>query len=116
MTIRGLDHVYYWTRDLDAAVAFYRDVVGLPLAVRHGNDWAELDAGPVRLALHGTEGDQIPASGTIVFGVDDLDAERWRLEQAGVVFDELMGEVEGRLRFATFHDPDGNPVQLIERI
>jgi len=27
---------------------------------------------------------------------------------------ELISEVEGFARFATFRDPDGNPVQLIE--
>ena len=115
MTIHGVDHVYYWTRDMDAAVAFYGEVVGLALAVRHGNDWAAFEAGPIRLALHGTDGDAVPAGGTVVLGVDDLDAERRRLESGGVMFDEHVGEVEGGLRFATFHDPDGNPVQLMER-
>jgi catechol 2,3-dioxygenase-like lactoylglutathione lyase family enzyme len=110
----GIDHVYYWTRDLDAAVAFYRDVVGLTLEVRHGDDWAAFDAGPVRLALHGTTAEP-PPSGTVVFAVDDLDLERRRLEAAGVRFDEHVGEVDGRVRFASFRDPDGNPVQLLER-
>ena len=27
-----------------------------------------------------------------------------------------VGEVEGFARFATFRDPDGNPVQIIEYI
>jgi hypothetical protein len=31
-----------------------------------------------------------------------------------VVFDEHVGEVPDRARFATFRDPDGNPIQLIE--
>jgi catechol 2,3-dioxygenase-like lactoylglutathione lyase family enzyme len=107
-----LDHVYYWTRDMDAAVAFYRDVVGLPLVRRDGNEWAEFDAGPVRLALHGT--DTVAPSGTVVFRVSDLDAARWTLTARGAVFDASVGEVEGFARFSTFRDPDGNPVQLIE--
>jgi predicted enzyme related to lactoylglutathione lyase len=98
---------------MDAAVEFYRDVVGLALEVRHGNEWAEFEAGPIRLALHGTG--EPARSGTVVFAVDDLDAERQRLERAGARFEEYVGEVEGRLRFATFHDPDGNPLQLLER-
>jgi catechol 2,3-dioxygenase-like lactoylglutathione lyase family enzyme len=117
MGLLGIDHVYYWTSDMDAAVAFYRDVVGLALEVRRGDDWAEFRAGPVRLALHGIDAaaHRTP-SGTVVFAVDDLDAERRRLEAAGVRFEEHVGEVEGRLRFATFRDPDGNPVQLLERL
>jgi catechol 2,3-dioxygenase-like lactoylglutathione lyase family enzyme len=113
MAVAAIDHVYYWTRDMDASVAFYRDVVGLPLVRRSGDAWAEFDAGPVRLALHGTD-DQAPGSGTAVFRVDDLDAERAALESRGAAFDAFVGEVEGFARFATFRDPDGNPVQLIE--
>jgi catechol 2,3-dioxygenase-like lactoylglutathione lyase family enzyme len=108
-----VDHIYYWTRDMDRALAFYTDVVGLPLVRRDGDEWAELDGGPVRLALHGADADR-PTSGTVVLRVDDLDRTRWTLEQRGVAFDEYVGEVEGYARFATFHDPDGNPVQIIE--
>ena len=108
-----LDHVYYWTANMDASVAFYRDVVGLELVRRDGDEWAEFDAGSVRLALHGTD-DPVPPSGTAVFRVDDLDDARLRLTARGARFDAHVGEVEGLARFATFRDPDGNPIQLIE--
>ena len=108
-----VDHIYYWTRDMDRALAFYIDVVGLPLVRRDGNEWAELDGGPVRIALHGTD-EEHPTSGTVVLRVEDLDATRWTLEQRGAVFDAYVGEVEGLARFATFRDPDGNPIQIIE--
>jgi glyoxylase I family protein len=111
--IGPLDHVYYWTRDIDRSVAFYTEVVGFALARRSGREWAELEAGPTRFALHGTEED-LPPSGTVVLRVDDLDAARATLEQRGAVFDAFVGDVEGFARFATFRDPDGNPVQLIE--
>jgi catechol 2,3-dioxygenase len=111
--IGAVDHVYYWTRDMDRAVAFYRDVVGFTMAHRAGDEWAEFDAGSVRFALHGTDGEP-SGSGTVVLRVDDLDAARRSLEDRGVAFDAYVGEVEGFARFATFRDPDGNPVQLIE--
>ena len=111
--IGELDHVYYWVRDMDAAVAFYRDVLELALVRREGDEWAEFDAGPVRLALHGSdEPDQ--GSGTIVFRVEDLDEARFGLRDRGARVDEHVGEVAGFARFATVRDPDGNPVQLIE--
>lgn len=111
--IGSLDHVYYWVRDMDAAVAFYTGVAGLALMRRTGNEWAELDAGAIRLALHASESPP-DGSGTVVFRVKDLDRARWGLEQRGARFDEHVGEVEGFARFATFRDPDGNPLQLIE--
>lgn len=112
--IQGLDHVYYWTRDMDRAVTFYREVIGLTLRRRAGDEWAEFEAGPARLALHGTDEAELPSSGTAVFRVADLDEARWVLEQRGASFDGPESEVPGSARFATMHDPDGNPVQLIE--
>jgi len=49
-----------------------------------------------------------------VFEVDDLDAERRALEGRGVRFHERVGEVSGYARFASFDDPDGNTVQILE--
>lgn len=114
MTVRRLDHVYYWTADMDAAVDFYRDVIGLPLLRRDGDSWAEFDAGRVRFAVHGRAPDQpVPAGGTVVFEVADLDATRRELEGRGARFEEA-GEVEGYARFASLRDPDDNLLQIIE--
>jgi predicted enzyme related to lactoylglutathione lyase len=111
-----LDHVYYWTSDMDRAVTFYQDVLGLTLSFREGSRWAEFDVGPSRLAVHGLpEGRGIePGGGTAVFRVQDLDAARVDLEARGAEFDEHVGEVEGFARFASFRDPDGNVLQIIE--
>jgi len=113
--IGEIDHVYYWVRDMGAAVAFYGDVLGLPLVRRDGDEWAEFEAGPVRLALHGTV-ETLPGSGTVVFRVADLDAATMVLAGRGASVVDHVGEVEGLARFATVRDPDGNPVQLIEYV
>jgi predicted enzyme related to lactoylglutathione lyase len=49
-----------------------------------------------------------------VFRVHDLDDAHRALEARGAIFDAFVGEVAGFARFATFRDPDGNPIQLIE--
>lgn len=117
MSERTVDHVWFWTRDMGRAIAFYADVVGLELLRRHGDDWAEFDAGPVRLGLHGAAGrPELPGGGTVVLRVDDLDASKAALEGRGVSFDAHVGEVEGRARFASFADPDGNALQIIEYV
>jgi catechol 2,3-dioxygenase-like lactoylglutathione lyase family enzyme len=57
---------------------------------------------------------ELPHGGTVVLRVDDLDLARAGLEGRGVRFDDHVGEVDGRARFASFADPDGNRLQLIE--
>jgi len=110
-----LDHVWFWVGDMDRAVAFYERTLGLRVLRRDGDVWAELDAGGVRLGLHVAGDRREPASGgTVVLRVDDLDLARAALEGRGVRFDDHVGEVEGRARFASFADPDGNRLQLIE--
>jgi glyoxylase I family protein len=110
-----VDHVWFWVADMDRSIAFYRDLLGLALVHRAADEWAELDGGPVRLALHGGAADRArPEGGTVVFRVEDLDAVKLRLEGLGVAFDEHVGEVPEVGRFASFADPDGNRVQLFE--
>ena len=116
MTTLELDHVYYWATDMDRSVRFYEDVVGLPLVRRDDGNWAVFDAGPLQLALHGAiEGRPVQTGGaTAVFKVQDLDEARVSLEGRGAEFEEHVGEVQGFARFASFRDPDGNVVQIIE--
>src|SRR5436853_6937830 len=79
--VGGLGLVFYWVADLDRAVAFYRDLLGLPLARRDGNNWAEFDAGGRRFALHAVgEGLPVnPGGATAVFRVEDLDRAKSEL-------------------------------------
>ncbi len=113
--VNELDHVYYWTADMDRAVGFYADVLGLRLVRRDGESWAVFDAGGRMFALHGAlEGRPVqPGGATAVFSVDDLDRARALLEEKGIEFGH-EGDVQGYARFASFHDPDGNTVQIIE--
>jgi predicted enzyme related to lactoylglutathione lyase len=115
VTVPTVDHVWFWVADMDRAVGFYTESLGLPMRMRHGDDWAELDAGGIRIGLHGAGGREAPArGGTVVFAVDDLDLAKAALEQRGVAFDDHLGEVPGYARYASFRDPDGNEMQLIE--
>ncbi len=113
--IGPIDYVYFWTSDMDRAVKFYGQVLGLRLVHQDQSKWAEFDAGPLRLALHAAVEDRAPEpGGTVVFRVDDLDAARAKIEARGAEFEEPAGEIEGYARFASLRDPDGNRVDLIE--
>jgi CreA protein len=111
-----IDHVYYWVSDMDRAAKFYEEILGLSMRRREGPNWAELDGGTIRLALHGAiEGrsQAVPGGATVSFSVADLDAARRELESRGLEFDHV-GEVGEEARYATFRDPDGNTLQIIE--
>ena len=115
--LRVLDHVYYWVTDMDRSTRFYREVLGLALVRRDGDEWAEFDAGSTRLALHAHMSGQSHVAGgaTAVFQVDDLDAAKAALSARGVEFGH-EAEVKGFARFASFVDPDGNTLQIIEYV
>ena len=80
-----------------------------------GERWAEFRGG-VRAAgaLHGTDEATDGPSGTVVFRVDDLEPRGGPWSNGGSSSIRFEAEVPGFARFATFHDPDGNPFQLIE--
>jgi catechol 2,3-dioxygenase-like lactoylglutathione lyase family enzyme len=115
IVVDRLDLVFYWVSDMDRAVSFYRDVLGLTLLRQDSATWAEFDAGGRRFALHSAgEGQPVGGGGaTAVFAVGDLNRAKSDLAARGVTFTH-EGDVEGYARFASFLDPDGNSVQLIE--
>jgi predicted enzyme related to lactoylglutathione lyase len=114
--LKRVHNVFYWTKDLDEAVAFYRDVLGLSMRLRIENDWAEFDVGGTTVAVHGTRGGSQPPylGATVVFEVDDLDATMRALYGRGVRFEGEVTEVPESGRFASFVDPAGNVVQIFE--
>jgi predicted enzyme related to lactoylglutathione lyase len=113
--VNRLDLVFYWVADMDRAVAFYRDVLGLKLLRQDSGNWAEFDAGGERFALHALGAGQTISQGgaTAVFSVDDLDEASSELSARGISAVH-EGDVEGYARFASFLDPEGNVFQLIE--
>lgn len=110
--VRGLDLVWLPVRDLDRAIAFYRDRLGLPLQYR-SKVWAEFFSVPPHFALW-RKPECDPCPGRVFLAVDDLGAAAERLRVAGVdvVFGPqtyFYGEV---LEFA---DSEGNIVGLYRR-
>jgi catechol 2,3-dioxygenase-like lactoylglutathione lyase family enzyme len=113
--LKQLDLIFYWVSDMDRALSFYRDVLGLRLVRRDEEKWVEFESGGRRLALHAVaEGQPMtPGGATAVFSVDDLDRAKADLSSRGVRFGH-EGDVAGFARFASFLDSEGNTVQLIE--
>jgi predicted enzyme related to lactoylglutathione lyase len=109
--IDGISRVWLPVSEMNAAVAFYRDKLGLEVE-EHG-DWSEVSAGSERIGLNASESPAGSGGAVIAFSVDDLDATVERLKGNGV---EFSGEVSEHPwgRIAPFEDPDGNDLQVYE--
>lgn len=114
--ITRISSAFYWTRNMDAAANFYTGVLGLPLMRRHGDGFAQFDAGGVPLGLHGPVDGVVPdgAGATVVLECDNLDETMKQLSGAGVTFEGDVTQTPAGARFVGFRDPDGNLLQLIQ--
>jgi len=116
--VTGVDFVAVPTRDLEAAADFYGNVLGLERSVyipdRH---YAEFETGNLTLSVANFEqmGMEHHASpNPIALHVEDIEAARTALEQAGVTFTGDTFDT-GVCHMALFTDPDGNAFMLHHR-
>ena len=115
----GMMMVTVQVRDLDAAVAWYSDVLGLSVLVLEPGEFCMLvppgSQGPA-LALATDHPDRISSRPSIGWAptlvVDDFDAAVAELRQRGVTFDaEEEGADEG-YRLVRVLDLEGNPIGI----
>ncbi len=113
-----VDFVAVPTQDRDRAERFYGEVLGLERNPNSNERWLEFETANVTLALVQPETIGIPFAplpfGAIAIRVDDVEAAKSRLEEAGV---EFKGEIwdSGVCNGAAFRDPDGNGLMLHRR-
>lgn len=99
MKVKSLHQVSLTVRDLDAAVSFYHEILGLPLTARfdQGVKLAFLDLTGTRLMLEQGEGS---VSGSVIYlYVEDIDDAVAEAKTKGI---EVVGEPH-----AIHHDADG---------
>src|SRR5208337_1131980 len=80
-----LTYVIKFVADMDRAVKFYRDVLGLPLKFQ-SPEWSEFATGETTLALHPASARNSPAAVELGFSVPDLQEFHRELSQKGVQF------------------------------
>jgi predicted enzyme related to lactoylglutathione lyase len=115
MTVKKLQNAYYVTRDMDRAVGFYRDALGLDLIFEDGKKWTQFKAGGINFAMASDEEAPDGAVGaTVVFEVEDIASMKASVSAAGA---EILGErdMADHGKTLTFRDLDGNLVQLYQR-
>ncbi|MPY11006.1 VOC family protein [Arthrobacter bussei] len=111
---KGVATVWVPVEDMDRALAFYRDTLGLDVSMQE-DEWAEIDAGGLTIGLNAREDTHGGAGGGAVIS----------LEPEGSIEDELEriaarggASVEGDIseypwgRILPFKDSEGNDLQL----
>lgn len=108
--------------DLDAAVRFYRDELGLTLLFQAPPGLAFFDLGGIRLMLSVPEGGAAvgPSTGAIYFRVADLGAAHATLRERGVRFEDephLVARMPDHELWMCFvRDPGGNLLGLMSEV
>ena len=116
--VTGTDFITVATKDIDAAMEFYGDVLGLPFSKRWGQmPAAEFETGSLTIAVMQSDAFNIefsPHTHPIALHVDDVESARAQLEAKGVEFaaDTLDS---GVCHMAYFADPDGNRLMFHHR-
>jgi len=105
--------------DIDRAVKFHRDTLGLPLLFQAPPSLAFFQIGSVRLMLSPPENPEQDHPGSFLyFRVKDIESVYRTLVGKGVKFMDKPHRVHEAadydLWMAFFHDPDKNPMALME--
>jgi len=106
---------WYQVADLDRAKKFYGEVLGLKQTIEIPG-WCEFShaEGAASIGLNQMREGDNERGATVVLRVDDLARAQDDLKQKGVAFEGVVEEIPGMVRIATFRDPDGNRLQLIQ--
>ena len=121
MNIKGIGQINIRTHDVDRAVAFYRDALGLRFLFRGGPNLAFFDCGGVRILLDKPEGAEFDhASSIIYFSVDDIRASFAALRQRNVKMmsePHMIARLEDReVWMAFFRDSEDNVHALMSEV
>lgn len=118
-SVSGIRQIAITVSDVESALGFYRDVLGLALLFRAGPDLAFLDAAGVRIMLTTPQGaGAVGANSTLYFTVSDIDTTHAALVARGATSErapQLTARMpDHELWIGFLRDPDGNLVGLLE--
>ena len=114
-----VNYAIVYVSDMTRSVAFYRDVLGLPLKFESPG-WTEFATEGATLALHACDASkpsydnhEQPGRWRSCFSVPNLDEYHRRMVEKGVPCLQEPEELFGA-RIAQYLDPDGLPISVSE--
>ena len=105
-----LGYAIKYVADMDKAVAFHRDILGLTLKFA-SPFWSEFDTGATTLALHAASDEHPAGNVQLGFAADDLAAFYAAREANGVTFTQQPTPMHGQT-IARFLDSEGAETSL----
>lgn len=105
-----LNYAIKFVADMESAVRFYRDALGLGLRFE-SPFWSEFDTGETTLALHPASDENPAGSVQLGLSVDDVDRFYDSARAEGLVFTSPPSDVHGT-RIARFRDADGAEISV----
>jgi methylmalonyl-CoA/ethylmalonyl-CoA epimerase len=116
-TLSRIHQIAQPIHEIDRAVAFYRDTLGLPFLFAAPPSLAFFDCGGVRLMLSPpSPGHDHPGS-VLYFAVDDIQAAYTALAARGAAFSDPPKKIatlaDREVWLAAFADTEGNPLALM---
>jgi len=132
--IKTIDHIGIMTNDLQQSVEFYTDVLGFSVSRKIEMEevglsavFVEKDGSKIELMGYKDEipkrsegieiklgGSSIPINDHITFSVDDIGATVTDLKEKGVMFYLEPVQLESGMKLASFKDPNGVLIELVE--
>lgn len=105
-----LTYVIKFVADMDRAVHFYRETLGLPLKFQSPG-WSEFLTGETTLALHAADADHPAGQKRLGFRVPDLKAFYAEMTAKGVRF-TMPPSMQFGVLMAQFVDSEGTEVSV----
>jgi len=132
--IKAIDHIGIITNNLQKSVEFYTDVLGFSISTKIEMDdigfsaiFVEKNGSKIELMGYRDEipkrsegikiklgGSSIPINDHITFSVDDIGATVTDFKEKGVIFYLETVQLEGGMKLASFKDPNGVLIELVE--
>jgi lactoylglutathione lyase len=105
-----LNYAIKFVSDMNAAIAFYRDTLGLPL-IFQSPFWSEFETGGTKLALHPASEENPAGTVQLGLGTEDIDNFYAAGQAEGIAFTAPPTDMHGT-RIARFRDPDGAEISV----
>lgn len=106
-----LSHIIEFVGDMNRAVSFYRDVIGLPLKFQ-SPEWSEFATGETTLALHPASPTNPAGKLEMGFTVPDLQQFHAEMQAKGVQFPMPPAKQDFGGTLAQFVDSEGAHVSV----